>query len=66
VRPLPWRTREPGHGGYQWCVLDADGWLVCECDGEDEGRAEAKAIVAAVNRVHVLGPMVRALESLRT
>jgi hypothetical protein len=48
-RPLPWKTREPGHGGYQWCVLDADGWPVCECDGEDDGKGEAEAIVAAVN-----------------
>ncbi len=45
---LPLRTREP-RAGMQWTVVDADGKLVCECDGEEEGRAEAEAIVACVN-----------------
>ena len=62
VRPLPFRTREPGHGGHQWCVLDADGWLVAECDGEDDGRGEAKALVRAANR-EWLDAAVRALRS---
>ena len=52
-RPLPWCVQEPYDGcepGHmQYSVWDADGNLVCECDGEDEGRAEAIAICAAVN-----------------
>lgn len=44
----PLFTREP-RAGMQWCVIDADGKLVCECDGDEEGRAEAEAIVACCN-----------------
>jgi hypothetical protein len=56
MRPLPWQLRAPGFNGMQWCVLDADGALVCECDGHDEGQAEAEAIARAVNRAHAAKP----------
>jgi hypothetical protein len=53
-RSLPLSEKEPYDGcvGHMQCsVWDYDGNLVCECDGEDEGRAEAVAIVWAVNRI---------------
>lgn len=57
--PLPWRAQEPYYGcdgqRMQYSIWDADGTLICECMGEDEGHAEAVAICAAVNRA---GPRI--------
>lgn len=58
VHPLPWYVQGPYDGcdaHMQHSVLDVDGCFICECDGEDEGHAEAVAIVEAVNRA---GPRV--------
>jgi hypothetical protein len=59
-RGLPWCVLAPfdgcdgdAHLGHS--VWDFNGNLVCECFGEDEGRREAIAIVATVNRT---GPAV--------
>lgn len=53
-RPLPWHVHSPYNGcdgeRMQHSVWDDDGNFVCECDGEDEGYAEAVAICVAVNR----------------
>jgi hypothetical protein len=49
-RQLPWFARpDPQRGRYQ--VVDAADQLVAECFGEDEGRNEAVAICAAINRL---------------
>lgn len=53
-RALPWQVREPGFGGMQWCVVDAGGFLVCECDGEDEGRTLSEEIARVANAVFLL------------
>lgn len=59
VRPLPFAVHEPYDGcdgkRMQYSVWDDDGNLVCECEGEDEGREEAILIATAVNRA---GPRV--------
>jgi hypothetical protein len=51
---LPWYVQEPYNGcnggRMQHSVVDDDGCLVCECDGEDEGLQVAVAIVTAANR----------------
>jgi len=39
----------------QWSIWDADGNLVAECDGDNEGRNEALTILFAVNQA---GPRV--------
>lgn len=60
-RPLPWVVR---HGPALvhddatlsgFTVWDAAGELVCECNGDDQGREEAVAIASAINRA---GPKV--------
>jgi hypothetical protein len=57
--PLPWYAMEPYEGcdgsPMQCSVWDAEGTLICECDGDDAGHAEAVAICVAVNRA---GPKV--------
>jgi len=58
-RPTSWHVTAPYDGcngkRMQHAVWDADGNLVCECDGEDEGYEEAVAIASAINRY---GPRV--------
>ena len=64
-RPLPWYVQRPfdgcgddegtGSDHMQYSIWDADGNLICECDGDDEGCEEAITIVTAVNRA---GPKV--------
>jgi hypothetical protein len=34
-----------------YSIWDDDGNLICECHGEEEGKLEAKHIVATVNAV---------------
>lgn len=59
AHPLPWYAMGPYDGcdgrmnGYT--VWDADGGLICECTGEDDGHDEAVAIAEAMNRA---GPRV--------
>lgn len=48
MRPTPFRAVPP-RSGRQWTVVDADGKEVCECDGPEDGKAEARHIVRTVN-----------------
>lgn len=53
MRPTPFRAVPP-RNGRQWTVVDADSKEVCECDGLDDGAAEAVGIVQAVNGVQLV------------
>lgn len=57
--PLPWRVRGPwiDRDGKKrpYAVCDANGCLIAECGGEDEGHHEAVEIVVAIN---LTGPKV--------
>jgi hypothetical protein len=51
MRPTPFRAVPP-RSGRQWTVVDADGKEVCECDGLEDGAAEAALLVRSVNLCH--------------
>lgn len=55
TRPIPWHIAEPYRGCngklMNYSIWDDDGNLICECHGEEEGKLEAKHIVATVNAV---------------
>jgi len=57
--PLPWYVMSPYNGcdgtRLQHSVWDAEGTLIAECFGDDEGRTVALAICTAVN---LAGPKV--------
>lgn len=57
-RPLPWFGKEPYDGSDTespwWSIWDANGDMVAECHGEDQGLEEVATIVYIINKLSPL------------